>query len=88
MARSSRVHPQTIGDAVLFSCRQRPQKVAPVHAILECLPAINDNHWNLVGELLLQFRARVDVHLAPLKVGFALDFGERLFHYVTEMTLP
>jgi hypothetical protein len=35
---------------------------------------------------LLQFGALVDIHFAPLEVGFALNFGERLFHYVAQMT--
>ena len=57
-----------------------------VHAILERLPAINENHWNLVRVSLLQVGALVDIHLTPLEIGFALNFGERLFHYVAEMT--
>ena len=72
--------------AVLFSCRQCPQKIVVIHAMLECLPAINKNHRNLVGVSLLQFGVSVDVHLAPLEVGFALSSSERLFHDVAEMT--
>jgi len=76
---------KTIGVAVLFSRCQRSQKIVPVHAILECLPTINENYWNLISVLLLQFGARVDVHLTPAE-GFALNLGDRLFHYFAEMT--
>ena len=69
-----------------LSPRQHPQKLTPVHAILECLAPIDENYRHLIRVLLSQLRVGIDVHFAPLEVGLALDLRERLLNHVAEMT--
>ena len=71
---------------VRLSAGQRPQKLTPIHPILKGLASIDENYGYLVGVLSLQLGVGIDVHLAPLEVGLALDFCQRLLHYVAEVT--
>lgn len=70
---------------VLASPCERSQKLARIHAIFERLPSIDKDDGDLIVIFLAQFRIAIDIHLAPLKIGFRLDPVERLFDYVAEM---
>ncbi len=75
------------GEAcALCSPCQRPQKLLPVHVVLERLVPIDENYGDLIVVPLQQLRIGIDVHLAPSEVGIALELGKRLLHNVTKMT--
>jgi hypothetical protein len=71
---------------VLLSPHQRPQKLKPIHAVLERLASVDENYGHLIVVLLSQLRVDIDVHLAPLEVGITLDLRQRLLDDVAEMT--
>ena len=68
------------------SPNQRPEKLTPVHAALECLAPVDANNGDLIVVLLPQLRVCIDVHLEPLEVGIALDLPKRLLGDVAETT--
>ncbi len=67
------------------SC-QRPQKLAPVHPILECLAPIDKHHGHLIVVLRAQFVVGVDVDFAPLEISIALELNERFLDDVAQVT--
>lgn len=71
---------------VIRSTCQRPQKPMAVHVVLERLASIDEDYGHFVVVLLSQLWVAIDIHLAPCKVGIALDLRQRLFDYVAEMT--
>ena len=73
-------------DSSSPSTRKDTQKLTSVHAVLECLAAIDKHHRHLVIVLLPQLGVAVDVHLAPLEVGLALKLRKRLLDDVAKMT--
>jgi hypothetical protein len=58
----------------------------PIHAILERLASVDENYRHLIIVGLPQLGIDIDVNLAPLEVGVALNLGKRLLDEVTEMT--
>ena len=70
----------------LFSSRQHLKKALTIHALLESLAPIDENHRDLLVVPLTQLRVGIDVHLVPLKSGRVLDIRERLLNHVTQMT--
>ena len=68
------------------SRRQAAQEVAAVHVVFKGLAAIDEDHGYFVVILAAQFEVCIDVYLAPLEVGLALDSHKRLLDDVAEMT--
>ena len=56
-----------------------------VHAVLEGLATINENHWNFVVELPSKFGIGVDVDLPPNEAAAAGEFGQALFDDFTKV---
>ena len=54
--------------------------------MLERFTSVDENYGNLIGVLPAQFRVGIDVHLAPVEVGLALEMRESLLHHIAEMT--
>jgi hypothetical protein len=50
-----------------------------VHTILECFTTVDENYGNLISVLSAQFRVGIDVYLAPVEVGLALEIAEMTF---------
>jgi hypothetical protein len=57
-----------------------------VHTILECFTTVDENYGNLISVLSAQFRVGIDVYLAPVEVGLALEMRESLLYDIAEMT--
>ena len=70
----------------LGSSCQRLQELTPVHVIFERLAAIDEDHRHLFVELLAQLGVAIDIHGAPLEIGFVLELRKRLLDDVAEMT--
>jgi hypothetical protein len=47
---------------------------------------VNENYRHFIVEFLQQLWVGINIHLAPLELGIALDLCERLRDYLAEMT--
>src|SRR5262249_24178317 len=56
------------------------QELLLVHAVFERLAAINENDWDLVGELTTQEVVSLDVNFAPTEPSPALKLYQFFFH--------
>ena len=65
---------------------QRSQKLLPAHVVLERLPSIYKNDGDLIVVSVPQFGREIDIDLAPLEIGLALNLSQSLFHYIAQMT--
>ena len=66
--------------------RHPPKELILIHAILECLAAVNKDDGHLIVVLPPQLRVTIDVDLMPHKFSLTLGDLERLFDNVAEMT--
>jgi hypothetical protein len=67
----------------LLSPSRRTQKLTPVHSILERLASVDENYGRVIV-VLLGFD--INIHLAPLEVGIALELRKRLLDDAAKMT--
>jgi hypothetical protein len=65
---------------------QFPQKFFFVHAVLEGLSAIDENHGNLVVKLAPKFAVGVDVDFPPDEPTAARELGKALLYEFAEVT--
>lgn len=65
---------------------QLPQEFLFVHAILESLTAIDENHRHLVIKLTPKFIVRIDIHFTPGEAAAAGEFRQAFFHHFAQVT--
>jgi hypothetical protein len=56
-----------------------------LHVVLKRFVTIDQDDRHLIVVSLPQFLVEIDVHLAPLKIGRALELSQRLFDKVAQM---
>ena len=64
---------------------QLPQKFFFIHAVLERLSAIDENHGNLIVKLAPKFVVGVDVDFPPNESTAAREFGKALLYNLAEV---
>jgi hypothetical protein len=64
------------------------QEFLLVHAVLEGLPAVDEDYGDFVGELTAEAVIVLDINFAPAKTAPALELRELLLHDLAKVTAP
>jgi hypothetical protein len=64
------------------------QKIALIHSVFEGLLAINEDHWDFVGEPAAEGIVRIHVNLLPAELLLAGQLFERFLHDFAEVATP
>ena len=62
------------------------QEIGFVHVIFEGFAAVDEDNWDFVGELAAELVVAVDVDFLPGESAAAVEFGERFFNDLAQVT--